>query len=86
MLTTYRAIINGNQITWVDKPPRQIKGVEVHITLLRKATATSKAERGRVMASALTRLAKANPLTSIADPVVWQREIRQDRDLPNRAQ
>ena len=85
MLTTYRAILNGNQITWVDKPPRRIKGMEVHITLLRKTTATAKAERGRAMASALAGLAKTNGLTGIVDPVVWQREIRQDRDLPNRA-
>jgi hypothetical protein len=85
MLTTYRAILNGNQIIWVDKPPRQIKGVEVRITLLRKTASASKTERGQAMALALAGLAKANALTSIADPVVWQREIRQDRDLPNRA-
>ncbi len=78
MLTTYRAIVNGNQITWVDKPARQIKGAEVRIALLRKATTTSKAERGRAMSSALAELAKTNGVASIADPVVWQREVRQE--------
>ena len=86
MLNTYRAILNGNQITWIDQPPSPIKEVEAHITLLRKVADMSKAERGRAMASALIQLAKANIFAEIVDPIAWQREIRQDRDLPNRAQ
>jgi hypothetical protein len=33
---------------------------------------------------ALTRIAARGGLAGIEDPVVWQREIRQDRPLPDR--
>lgn len=41
-------------------------------------------ERGRRLAEALRNLQAANPFKDIADPVSWQREIRQDRPLPGR--
>ena len=34
--------------------------------------------------AALTEVRKLNPYRDIADPVAWQREIRQDRPLPFR--
>jgi hypothetical protein len=34
MLTTYRAILNGDRIKWLDTPPAQLDGVEVNITLV----------------------------------------------------
>lgn len=43
-----------------------------------------KEERGRHLAEALRQLQAANPFKDIADPVAWQREIRQDRPLPGR--
>jgi hypothetical protein len=36
------------------------------------------------MAEALEKLAAANSMAEIADPVEWQREQRQDRNLPGR--
>lgn len=33
---------------------------------------------------ALEQLSELNPFRTIADPVAWQREIRQDRPLPGR--
>jgi hypothetical protein len=36
------------------------------------------------MAEALERLAAADALSRIEDPVEWQREIRKDRPLPGR--
>ncbi len=41
-------------------------------------------ERGRRLAEALRNLQAANPFKGIADPIAWQREIRQDRPLPGR--
>ncbi len=39
---------------------------------------------GPQMARALEEIAFSDPPTQIADPVVWQREIRRDRRLPGR--
>jgi len=39
---------------------------------------------GQRMASALQRMADRNALADIADPIAWQREIREDRPLPGR--
>ena len=84
MLSTYRAILNGNRITWLDSPPPQVEGVEVHVTLLKQVAGTSAIERGRAMAAVLAQLAQSNPFASINDPTEWQRRIREDRDLPQR--
>lgn len=35
-------------------------------------------------AAALEEIRKLNPYRAVADPVEWQREIRQDRPLPGR--
>lgn len=39
---------------------------------------------GRRMAAVLRRMANRNALAHIADPVEWQREIREDRPLRDR--
>lgn len=36
------------------------------------------------LAAALERAAALNPFSTIADPVAWQQEQRQDRPLPGR--
>jgi hypothetical protein len=41
--------------------------------------------RGRKMVEVLEKLAAINALKSIVDPVAWEREQRQDRQLPDRA-
>lgn len=41
-------------------------------------------ERGRRLAEALRQLQAVDPFKDIADPIAWQREIRQDRSLPGR--
>lgn len=45
---------------------------------------SSQRQRGAAMEAALTMLAARNSLADIADPVAWQREQRQDRNLPDR--
>lgn len=41
--------------------------------------------RGQRMAAALKKLAQAQAFAEI-DPVVWQEDVRQDRELPGRNQ
>lgn len=41
-------------------------------------------QRGERMAAALAKLAKSSGLRAIKDPVLWQREMREDRSLPGR--
>ena len=45
---------------------------------------TSTQERRERLAEALAQAVALNPFAEIADPVVWQREQRQDRTLPGR--
>ncbi|MBI5712608.1 MAG: hypothetical protein HZC38_04185 [Chloroflexi bacterium] len=85
MLNTYRAILDGNQLKWIDAPPPQTtKSMEVRVIMLKETTQAALRERGRKMALALESLAKINPISDINDPLQWQRDIRQDRPLPNR--
>jgi hypothetical protein len=49
---------------------------------LQKLTATPEMIARRV--AALQEIRKRNPYRDITDPVVWQREMRQDRTLPGR--
>ncbi|MBI4630162.1 MAG: hypothetical protein HZB17_09005 [Chloroflexi bacterium] len=84
MLNTYRAILDGNQLKWIDAPPQTTKSMEVQVIMLKETTQAALRERGRKMALALESLAKINPISDINDPLQWQRDIRQDRPLPNR--
>jgi len=47
-----------------------------------KPTATPEMIQRRM--EALKRVRELNPYRNIADPVAWQREIREDRPLPGR--
>jgi len=40
-------------------------------------------KKGKLAAKILQRMADRNALAHISDPVKWQREIRQDRPLPD---
>ncbi len=40
--------------------------------------------RGEEMARILEQIAALNAFADVPDPVLWQREIRQDRSLPGR--
>lgn len=84
MLRTYRAVLRGNRVEWIDTPPPPEQPVAVHVTLLQEEAAGPPRARGREMASALEALARAGGLTGIPDPVAWQREVRQDSALPDR--
>ncbi len=89
MLTTYRAILRGNYLHWrnnmrVPVPPD--RAVEVYVTVLDEAVmpATNPESQGQRMAAALEQLAQIHACAAIADPVAWERQLRQERDLPGR--
>lgn len=84
MLRTYKAILHGDHVEWLDKPPAQTQPVPVHITPLLDAPLEPARERGRVMAEALAALASRGTFAAITDPVAWQREVRHERPLPAR--
>ncbi|MBS3933661.1 MAG: hypothetical protein KGZ35_04835 [Truepera sp.] len=83
MLRTYKAILHGDHVEWLDRPPEQTQPVPVHITLLAETPLAAR-ERGRVMAEALAALASRGAFAAITDPVAWQREVRHERPLPAR--
>lgn len=84
MLRTYKAILHGDHVEWLEKPPEKPHRVEVHITFLEETAPESQRERGRAMAEALAELARRGTFTGITDPVSWQREVRTERALPAR--
>jgi len=84
MLRTYKAILHGDQVEWLDKPPEKSSAVQVHITVLEEPASEPVRERGQVMAEALATLARRGTFAAITDPVTWQRELRSERALPDR--
>jgi len=89
MLTTYKAILKNNRLEWRWAIPEQLapdKEVAVHVTILDESPSpSSDTSRGQRMAAALEQLAAARSLAELADPAAWEREVRRDRPLPDRA-
>ncbi len=83
MLRTYKAVLRGDRVEWIDTPPSPSDAVAVHVTLLEEAGEPSPS-RGKEMARALEALARAGGVTSIPDPASWQRRVREDPPLPGR--
>lgn len=84
MLRTYKAILRGDRVKWLDQPPELTEDVPVEITVLEHEDNGSSDKRGASMAEALTFLAGTGAFEGISDPVTWQRELRHERTLPNR--
>ncbi len=88
MLRTYKAILKDNYVEWEgDVNGRISKGsaVPVQITLLDESvTPEDIVYRGKRMVSALNKLAEIHAFSDIVDPKTWEREIRRDRQLPDR--
>jgi hypothetical protein len=83
VLRTYKAILQGDHVEWIDRPPEVSRPVQVHITVLDEGSETA-GSRGQAMAAILETLAASGGLSGIADPRAWQREVRQERALPDR--
>jgi len=89
MAQTYAAILRGDHLEWTGEAPGPLaegRAVAVEVTIFDQVPGRPDwgPERQRQMIEALERLASRNALAEIADPVAWQREIRQDRPLPGR--
>ncbi|HEU0016188.1 MAG TPA: hypothetical protein VFQ45_21090 [Longimicrobium sp.] len=83
MQRTYRAVLNGDHLRWIDGPPVPAVETPVEITLLDEPRRTR--SNGKEMARALEKLARMGGMREeIPDPLEWQREIRRDRPLPGR--
>ena len=86
MLLTYQAFLRANRIEWVADAPDHLApdaNVRVFVTLLDPPPATA-AEQGKRMAAALDKLAALPSNHALADPLAWQREMREDRPLSGR--
>jgi hypothetical protein len=81
MSRTYRAILRGDRLEWTGDAPDPSAPLPVDVTVL---DSTPNGSRGRDMAHALEEIASRGGIASIPDPAAWQREIRQDRPLPDR--
>ena len=82
---TYRAVLRGDYVEWIDGRPDPRTPADVEITVLQSESEEERLARGIRMARALERVSQAKgAFSEIADPVAWQREIRQDRPLPGR--
>ena len=70
--------------------PAELSGGKVKVTATLAVaeesgeTVRATPEIVRQRMAALVRLRELNPFREVADPVAWQREIRQDRPLPGR--
>ena len=87
MLSTYKAIVRGTTIEWgsdVSEHIRPDRPVAVYVTVLDEPVYTSPETQGQRMADVLQQLAAIHALADISDPAAWEREIRQDRQLPGR--
>jgi len=86
MLDTYKAILKGNTLIWADDSPDmslQDQEIETLVTVLvnMKSPSEPNRQRGEEMSRCLEKLAKTGGIQGIPDPVAWQREIRQDREI-----
>lgn len=87
MLQTYSAVLENNQIHWVDEEPAiaaENRPLTVLITIMPQEQSNGTPHKGARIAQILRRLAERNGLAEITDPVEWQRETREDRGLPGR--
>lgn len=77
----YRAVLRGDRLEWQgDSPVTDGGAVAVEVTVLRDAP--SRSGQGAKMAAILERLARDGAGSGIDNPVAWERDLHEDRDLP----
>jgi hypothetical protein len=82
MFATYKAVLHGDRLEWQEPPPESVfeqRGVPVYVTFVQESD--EEPSRGEQMAAILASLAELDGAFSFGDPIVWQREIREDRPL-----
>lgn len=86
MLRTYEAIYDHGNVRWLDTPP-DAEGARLLITVLSSGAvkpAATGAMPTKSLEDALNAVVLLNPYRDVVDPVVWQRDIRNERVLPGR--
>jgi hypothetical protein len=85
-MRTYRALLRGDHLEWLEEAPepRTDTPLRVHVTVLEQESPAEAQARGYAMAALLEQLAERRTFAAISDPVMWPRELRQDRVLPGR--
>jgi hypothetical protein len=84
MLRTFKAVLKGDRLEWVDEiPETRERPFLVHVTLVEEDTVASVSSRGQQMSEILSQLAEANTFSEV-NPIAWQREVRQDRSMSDR--
>ena len=86
MPATYDAVLRDNQIEWSENSPEVAPGeaLRVQVTVVGEGQALNEDERQAEIIKTLGELAAQGGIMGIPDPAAWQREIREDRDLPGR--
>jgi hypothetical protein len=90
MIPTCKAILRGNPLEWrgdIRKHIRADRAVTVYVTLVDELpveTEGAAKKQGAAMAAAPARLAETSGLADISDAATWDREARQERELPGR--
>ncbi len=87
MSQTFRALLQGNQLTWLEEVPTALTGetaVPVQIRVNLQELAVTEENRQKKVLLALNKLAALHAFSDVEDPSAWQREIRKDRPLPTR--
>ena len=68
--------------------PEELRRGKVRITATLESAedqpGEAEVQRQRRLGEIMDRIRKRNPFKGIADPVAWQRELREDRPLPGR--
>jgi len=87
-MRTYRALLHGDRLEWLGEAPESQTDapLRVDVTVVEQAPVSEAHARGPAMAALLEKLATRNTFSAITDPVRWQRELRQERVFPGRAQ
>jgi hypothetical protein len=85
MNKSYRATLKGNVLEWHDRVPATTEKLEVSVVILEPPLKEQPSikEQGQRMAQILQALANNDTFGNV-DAVVWQKEQRLDRSLPNR--
>jgi len=87
MSDTYRAVLHGDRLKWDGEVPEGLRSghpVVVDITVVGEVVDEDVGERGTKMAAALEKVAGIGGWRGGGDPMVWQRETREERPLPDR--
>ena len=84
MARTHKAILNGDQVEWIDGPPETNERTPVHIIIPDKTQRQPPQTEEKTAGELLQTLADMDAFADITDPVAWQREQRRSRLLPYR--